>query len=296
MKPQLSGFFFALGAFSLWGVMPVYWKQLQAVQPLEILCHRVVWSCVFLALIISAQKRWGEVRRILATAGEWQKLCLSGGLVGGNWLVFIIAVNSGHVVESSLGYYITPMVNVLIGFLFLGERFNWLQITAVVFASAGIGYSLLAFGDLPIYGLTLAFSFAFYGYARKKIKVAPIPGLFIETMFLLLPALAYIGYRAGFSGSLFLHQADITGWLIGAGVVTSLPLLCFASATRSLRLSTIGILQYLAPTISFVLGVLVYAEAFDQHSLVTFSLIWAGVLLYCVNALLHMSRASGRAS
>ena len=143
MKPQLSGFFFALGAFSLWGVMPVYWKQLQAVPPLEILCHRVVWSCVFLALIISGQNRWGEVRRILATAREWPKLCLSGALVGGNWLVFIIAVNSGHVVESSLGYYITPMVNVLIGFLLLGERFNRLQITAVVFASAGIGYSLL---------------------------------------------------------------------------------------------------------------------------------------------------------
>jgi len=285
MNPQLSGILFGLAAFVAWGFLPAYWKQLHDIAPFEIICHRIVWSCLFLCLIISVQKRWQEVGQIVRDTSNLKKLSCSGLLIGFNWFIYILAVNTEHVVETSLGYYITPMVNVLIGFLLLGEKFNRLQLMAILCALAGVSYSLLAYGDLPLFALTLAFSFAFYGYARKKIQVAPIPGLLVETSALVIPALGYIFYRQIFFGSLFFSDLNISLWLIGAGVATSLPLLWFASAAKKLKLSTVGILQYLAPTIAFTLGVFVYKEPFDWHSAITFALIWLGVFIYCTDSI-----------
>jgi len=285
MNQQLSGVLFGLAAFVTWGFLPAYWKQLQPVAPFEILCHRIIWSCIFLCLIITFQKRWGEVTRIVRNSTNLIKLSCSGLLIGFNWFIYIWAVNTEHVVETSLGYYINPMVNVLIGFLLLGERFNRLQLGAILCALAGVIYSLVAYGDLPLFALTLAFSFAFYGYARKKIEVAPIPGLLVETAVLVVPALGYILYRQFFFESFFLHQPKITFWLIGAGVATSLPLLWFSAAARKLKLSTVGILQYIAPTIAFTLGVFIYREPFGWHNAVTFSLIWLGVFIYCADSI-----------
>ncbi len=285
MSQQLSGILFGLAAFISWGFLPVYWKQLQAVAPFEILCHRIIWSCVFLFLIVSWQKRWVEVGGIIRNRSHVTKLCGSGLLIGFNWFIYIWAVNSGHVVETSLGYYINPMVNVSIGYLLLGERFSRLQLFAILCALLGVGYSLAAFGDLPLFALTLAFSFAFYGYARKKIEVAPIPGLLVETCVLMIPALGYVIYRQLFFHSQFLNHFSLTLWLIGSGVATSLPLLWFSAAARKLKLSTVGILQYIAPSIAFVLGVFVYREPFDWHSAITFGLIWLGVLIYCADSL-----------
>ena len=287
MNQQPSGILFGLAAFVTWGFLPAYWKQLQDVAPLEILCHRIVWSCVFLCLIVSVQKRWQEVRQIVQDSSNLKKLCCSGLLIGFNWFIYIWAVNTEHVVETSLGYYITPMVNVLIGFLLLGEKFNRLQLLAILCALAGVSYSLFAYGDLPFFALTLAFTFAFYGYARKKIQVAPIPGLLVETCVLVIPALGYIFYRQILFGGLFLSELNITFWLIGAGVATSLPLLWFAAAARKLKLSTVGILQYLAPTIAFTLGVFVYREPFDWHNAITFTLIWLGVFIYCAESIMR---------
>lgn len=287
MNPQLSGILFGLAAFVSWGFLPAYWKQLHDVAPFEIICHRIVWSCLFLCLIISVQKRWQEVRLIVRDTSNLKKLACSGLLIGFNWFIYIWAVNTEHVVETSLGYYINPMVNVIIGFLLLGEKFNRLQLMAILCALAGVSYSLFAYGDLPLFALTLAFSFAFYGYARKKNHVAPIPGLLIETCVLVLPALGYIFYRQIFFGSLFFSDLNTTLWLIGAGVVTSLPLLWFASAAKKLKLSTVGILQYLAPTIAFTLGVFVYQEPFDWHSAITFTLIWLGVFIYCADSIMR---------
>jgi len=289
MNSQLSGILFGLAAFITWGILPAYWKQLQAVAPLEILCHRIVWSCIFLCLIISVQKRWFEVRQIVATPSQMVKLFFSGLLIGFNWFVYIWAVNTGHVVETSLGYYINPMVNILIGYLLLAEKFSRLQLTAVLFALAGVIYSLASYGSLPLFALTLAFSFALYGYARKMIQVAPIPGLLVETVVLFLPALGYILYRQFSYESLFLNNPQITLWLIGAGISTSLPLLWFTAATKKLKLSTIGILQYIAPSIAFTLGVFLYKEPFSISNLITFALIWIGVALYCTDAL-HQNR------
>lgn len=285
MNFKLSGLLFGFAAFVSWGFLPVYWKQVTAVQPLEILCHRIVWSCVFLCLIISFQKRWGEVQQIIGDRVMIKRLMLSGLLIGFNWFIYIWAVNTGHVVETSLGYYINPMFNVLIGFLLLGERFNHLQFIAVGCAFIGVAYSLIAYGDLPVFALALAVSFAFYGYARKKINAAPIPGLLVETVVLFIPALGYILYRQISTDSLFLQDTSISMWLFGAGMATSLPLLWFASAAKKLNLSTIGILQYVAPSIAFSLGVFVYKEPFTIHNLITFGFIWSGVVIYTVASL-----------
>lgn len=286
MNQQPAGVLFGLAAFASWGFMAVYWKQMQAVSPFEILCHRVVWSCIFLAVMISLQKRWGEVGGIVKTPAKLKGLILSGFLIGLNWFVFIWAVNSGRVVETSLGYYINPMINVLIGYLLLGETFSRVQWIAVLFALAGVMYSLTAYGALPLFALTLAVSFAFYGYSRKKIQVAPIPGLFIETLVLFVPALAYIVFKLVSGQGYFMKDTALTLWMMGAGVMTSLPLLWFAAAAKRLNLSTIGILQYLSPSIAFVLGVFIYKEAFTRYNLITFACIWAGVALYTWESLI----------
>jgi len=290
MSQQIRGVLFALAAFAAWGFLPAYWKQMQAVSAFEILCHRIVWCCIFLAVIISLQKRWREVCGIVKTPAKLRGLILSGFLIGLNWFVFIWAVNSGRVVETSLGYYINPMINVLIGYLLLGEKLSRFQCLAVFFAMAGVIYSLVAYGALPMFALTLATTFAFYGYSRKKIQAAPIPGLLIETMVLFVPALAYIIFRMIFAGSCFLVNLELTLWMIGAGVVTSLPLLWFAIAAKTLNLSTIGILQYLSPSISFILGVFIYKEAFSYHHLITFGCIWIGVFLYVWESLMKNKR------
>ena len=287
MNRQHISVLFGLAAFLAWGFLPAYWKQLQDVTPFEILCHRIVWSCLFLCMIIGIQKRWAEVTQIVRDPGNRIKLCGSGILIAGNWFIYIWAVNSDHVVETSLGYYISPMVNVAIGFLLLRERFSRLQSSALLFATAGIGYSLIIYGKPPLFALTLAFSFAFYGYARKKISVAPIPGLLVETCVLFFPALGYLFYRQYCSESLFGHQLAISLWLIGSGIVTSLPLLWFAIAAKNLKLSTVGIMQYLAPTIAFALGVFVYQEPFDRHNVVTFIMIWVGVIVFCIDTILR---------
>jgi chloramphenicol-sensitive protein RarD len=290
MNQQLSGVLFGLAAFLAWGFLPAYWKQLQLLAPFEVLCHRIVWSCVFLGMIISRQQRWPEVKGIIRDWDNLKKLCCSSLLIGANWFIYIWAVNSNHVVETSLGYYISPMFNVAIGFLLLKERFSRLQTAALFFAMAGVLYSLATYGSAPLFALALAFSFALYGYARKKIMVAPIPGLLVETSLLFLPALGYIFYRQYFHGSVFGQHPEITFWLIGSGIATSLPLLWFAMAMKTLNLSTVGIMQYLAPTIAFVLGVFVYREPFSLHSAVTFFLIWVGVVVFCFDASLRSTR------
>ncbi|WP_457551223.1 EamA family transporter RarD [Desulfobacula sp.] len=291
MNQQVLGALSAIAAFTAWGFLPAYWKQMQAVTPFEILCHRIVWSCIFLTIIISFQKRWGEVSDIVKTPTKLKGLVLSGFLIGLNWFVYIWAVNSGRVVETSLGYYINPMFNVLIGYFLLGETFGRLQRIAVFFAMTGVVYSLVAYGALPLFALTLATTFAFYGYCRKKIQAAPIPGLLVETMVLFVPAFGYILYRLIWAGSYFIKDLELTLWMIGAGVVTSLPLLWFAAATKRLNLSTIGILQYLAPSIAFILGVFVYKEAFTRHNLITFGFIWIGVVLYIWEPLIRNRRS-----
>jgi chloramphenicol-sensitive protein RarD len=281
---RIYGVVMGLAAFAMWGLLPAYWKQMQAVSAFEILCHRIVWSCIFLTLILTFQKRWTEVQSIFTAPGRGRGLLFSGLLIGVNWFIYIVAVNSNRVVETSLGYYITPMINVVLGYLLLRESFNRMQCLALAFALAGISYSLAAYGTLPVFALSLAISFGFYGYCHKRIQTPAIPGLFVETLVLFVPAAGFILYQIVTRKTFFMTDPALTAWMIGSGVVTSLPLLWFAGAARHLNLSTIGILQYLAPSIAFVLGIFVYNEPFSRHSLITFVCIWTGVILYSVGS------------
>ncbi len=278
-KFSVSGLAFGIIAFVTWGLLPIYWKQMEVIPPFEILCHRIIWSFLFIAIILFQQKRWNEVFETLKNKQNMTKLFLSSLLIGTNWFVYIWAVNSGRVIESSLGYYINPICNILLGFLLLNESLSRWQWISVALVFIGVSYSIFSYGHLPYFALTLAISFSFYGFSRKKINVKPIPALFIETMILVIPSLLYIIYKQS-PESKFLNDTSLTLWLIGSGIATTLPLLWFANATKRLNLSTVGILQYIAPTIGFILGVFVYHEFFNINSLITFIFIWLGVIIY----------------
>lgn len=283
-----AGITAAVAAFFLWGVLPIYWKALLAVESPEILCHRIVWSAVFTALVLLAAGRFQEVRVALASAKSVAMLLLSSVLVSINWGVYIWAVNHEHVVEASMGYYITPLVNVLLGLVFLKDRLRRLQWIAVGFALVGVVVMVADFGKLPWIALTLAFSFGLYGLVRKVAAVKPVPGLFLETLLLSLPAGAYILWQESHGvGGLVTGDTMQVILLIGAGAVTSIPLLLFTFGARRLTLPTIGIAQYLAPTCMFLLGVFLYHEPFGATKLTTFAFIWTGVAVYVADGLIQ---------
>ena len=301
MTPRLAtdsakGFSAALAAFVCWGLLPIYWKGLLGVAPLEILCHRILWSLVFISLVLTAKRRWAEAFAPLSSPRNLLILACSSLCIGGNWLLYIWAVNTGHVVATSLGYYINPLVNVLLGFIFFRERLNGYQYAAIGLAALGVVNSLVSLGEFPWISLTLAVSFGVYGLLRKIASVESLPGLFLETMVLGPASLAYVLYLQWHGTSGFLAGPLPTDLLlIGAGAATSLPLIGFAFGARRLRLSTLGILQYAAPSIAFLLGVFVFKEPFGPENLITFILIWAGLALYTfdsVRALRRQRRAA----
>lgn len=280
-KQRTYGFFSALIAFLLWGLLPIYWKSLITVNPFEILCHRVLWSLVFIAVVLTVMRGWKDTFAPLRSARDIGILALSSLMIGGNWLLYIWAVNTNHVIETSLGYYINPLVNVLLGFVFFRERLKPLQVVAIGLAAVGVANAVIAYGELPWISLTLAVSFAFYGLLRKIANVESLPGLFLETMVLAPLALTYL-LKLEYDGTAaFLTQGmNIDLLLIGAGAATATPLIGFAYGARRLQLTTLGLLQYIAPTIAFCLGVFVYKEHFTPSHLVTFALIWSGLAVY----------------
>jgi chloramphenicol-sensitive protein RarD len=286
-----AGFLAAFAAFLAWGLLPVYWKSLLGVPPLEILCHRILWSLVFIAAILTFKHRWAETFAPLRTPRNLLILSLSSLTIACNWLVYIWAVNNGNVLATSLGYYINPLVNVLFGFVFFRERLNPMQTAAIGLAALGVANSVLGYGEFPWISLTLAVTFACYGLLRKIAAVESLPGLFLETMVLAPAALVYVLYlqAVGTSGFLAGH-ARIDLLLVGAGAATALPLIGFAFGARRLRLTTIGLLQYIAPSIAFGLGVFAYHEPFGPSHLLTFACIWSGLALYTVDSVRAIRR------
>lgn len=284
-----TGFWATLGSFVLWGSLPVYWKALEGIPALEILCHRILWSMAVLMALLAATRRWGEVREALSQKRTAGGLFVSSAFIGINWLIYIWAVNAGHILESSLGYFITPLVNVLFGMVFFHDRLRPIQWCAVGCAFSGVGYQLVRYGSLPWVSLSLAITFGSYGLFRKKLGVGSIPGLFVETLLLALPALAYLAW-IGFRGQNFFGNGPLLRDLLlsCSGMVTSIPLLLFAFGAARISLVTVGLLQYVSPSISFVLGVLVYGEAFDVSRGITFGAIWCGLGLYSLDAIRHM--------
>ncbi len=290
-QQPLSGVFFALTAFLIWGASPVYWKVLGDVPALEIISHRVVWSFVFLLPLLWWQGRWPEFIGVLKMPRIVATLLLTALLVAANWLIYIWAVNHGLVLQASLGYYINPLVNVLLGALFLRERLRRFQYGAVLLASAGVVYLTLSLGQFPWVSLTLAVTFGIYGLIRKIVAVGALVGLLVETALLSLPALIYLGAlhaagTAAFGGA----GLRISFFLTGSALVTALPLLCFSLGARRLSLASLGFLQYVAPSCMFLLGVLVYEEPFSAAQMKTFLMIWAALAIYSADSILFYRR------
>ena len=285
------GILLALAAYFIWGIAPAYFKLIYYVPADEILTHRVIWSFFFMVALISISRQWPQVKRLLKTPKKVFLLALSAVLVGGNWLLFIWAVNNHHMLEASLGYFINPLVNILLGMIFLGERFRRMQWLAVLLAACGVLVQLWTFGSLPIIALGLAFSFAFYGLLRKKIAVDAQTGMLFETLWLLPVAAIYL---FGIADSPTSHMGQ-NSWslnllLMAAGVVTTIPLLCFTGAATRLRLSTLGFFQYIGPTLMFLLAVTFYGEVPGADKMVTFAFIWVALAIFVMDAVYTIRR------
>jgi len=295
-RNSLTGVFYAASAFLLWGLIPVYWKALQAVSALEIVTHRVIWSFFILLALTLAQRRGSELAETLRTPRTLLVLIVTTLLVSVNWLLYIWAINAGYLLQASLGYYITPLVNVLLGMLFLKERLRRPQALAVLLACAAVAFLTVSYGQFPWIALGLAFSFGIYGLIRKVAPVGPLVGLTVETLLLTPIGCAYLIYlERQDAGALFHGDLVLDALLIGTGLVTAFPLLFFNLGARRINLSTLGLMQYIAPSGMFLLAVFVYGEPFTTDQLWTFALIWTALAIYSIDSL-RTYRLVGRTS
>lgn len=274
------------GAFTLWGMLPLYLYPLRAVPATQVIAHRICWSCLFILALMLVRGELGRVSSIFGRPRLLARLAATALLISGNWLVYVWSVAHGYIVESSLGYYINPLVNVLLGVLVLHERLNRTQWAALALAAGAVLFLTLEAGRPPWIALMLAVSFSLYGLVRKMISVDALPGLATETLLLLPLALAYLAVCAlGGSGAFGRAGTPVTLLLVGSGVVTAVPLFLFAYAARALRYSTIGVLQYIGPSLQLLCGVLVFHERFGGARLLGFVLIWSALLLYALDGL-----------
>jgi chloramphenicol-sensitive protein RarD len=264
-----------------WGLVPLYWHQLAAIAAPELIAHRLVWSLLFLAAVLHAHNGWTEVRAALTTRRSVIRNLFSSTLLTINWLVYVWGVNTGHVIECSLGYFLVPLINVALGRLVLHEKLRPAQWAAITCAAAGVTLQLVQLGRLPWIALTLAVTFGSYGLLRKQSPLGPLTGLAVETALLAPLAAAYLLWRYH-TGEGALGRVDLTTHLLvlSSGVVTAIPLLLFAYGARRIRLATLGLLQYIAPTVQFTLGVWVYHEVFTRDRALSFIFIWTGLALY----------------
>lgn len=287
-----QGIGFALGAYFIWGIAPAYFKLVKTVPATEIMTHRVIWSALFMLVLISLSRSWRQVRSVLAQPKKVLLLALTAVTIGGNWLLFIWAVNNQHMLEASLGYFINPLINVVLGMLFLRERFRRLQWLAVALATIGVLVQLWKFGSVPLIALGLALSFAFYGLVRKKIQVDAQSGMLIETLWLFpLAAIYLFGVADTPTSHLSANPLSLNLKLVAAGIVTTIPLMLFAAACTRLRLSTVGFFQYLGPTLMFLLAVLFYGETIMPDKMVTFAFIWLALAVFIFDALVATLRS-----
>ncbi|BCJ87970.1 EamA family transporter RarD [Effusibacillus dendaii] len=275
-----AGYIYAILTYAIWGVLPMYWKLFSEVSAWEILSHRIIWSVVFVLLLAAVLNKRNAIK---AAIPDWKSkglVMISSILISANWVTYIWAVNNGHMVEASLGYYMNPLVSVLLGVFFLRERLRKLQWGAIGLATMGVLILTFSYGHFPWIALSLAFSFGFYGLAKKKVRADTIAGLTLETIVVFPLALIYlIGFEHGGTG-----WHVLSGWqmivLLLSGVATALPLLWFAEATKRLPLSVLGFIQYLSPTITLLLGLFVYHEDFTKTDILSFGLIWIALVVY----------------
>jgi chloramphenicol-sensitive protein RarD len=281
MTPVKKGFLAAMSAFAIWGLFPLYFHPLHEVSAVQVIAHRIVWSCLFVLAWIGLRREFPGLRATLADRSLLWRLAISATLITINWLTYVWGVTHGHVVETSLGYFIGPLVNVLLGVVLLSERLSPAQWAAVTLAVAGVGYLTVMTGSLPWIALTLAFSFATYGLIRKVVKVESLPGLATETLLLVPFAGAYLLWCESAGIGALGHAAPaVDALLVGSGPLTAIALFLFAYGTRLLPYSTVGVLQYITPTLQFICGVFALHEPFERARAVGFGIIWAALLLY----------------
>ena len=293
MRIDRTGVWFAMGAYGLWGIAPIYFKLVGFAEPAEVVAHRVVWSVVVLALVIWLRNLLSDVRAL--NARQLGGLALSGTLISVNWLLFVWAISAERMIDASLGYFINPLVNVLLGVAFFREWLRPAQRVALILAALGVANEVVAVGLVPWVGLVLALSFGLYGAVRKRIGVGAAVGLGLETALVLPLAVGYLLVETlGGRGVMAEGSAGEVALLVAAGPVTVVPLVCFAAAAVRLPLSVLGFFQYLAPSAMFLLAVFVYGEPFRPSQLVSFGCIWLALLIFSGEALYHQRRLSRR--
>lgn len=286
----------AASAFTLWGLFPIYLHALSSVPPLQVIAHRVVWSCVFLLGWLLLRGELGRLSLVLGRPALLARLALTALLISTNWLVYVWSVAHNHIVDTSLGYYINPLVNIVLGVFLLRERLNRAQWVAVGLAALAVLYLALLAGRPPWIACILALSFSLYGLVRKVISVDALPGLTIETLLLMPLSAAYLGWcQWTGSGALLTHGSGIAALLIGSGLVTAIPLFLFAYGARALPYSTLGVLQYIAPSLQLMCGVVLFHESFGPALAAGFALIWAALLIYAADGLWR-AHAAARAA
>ncbi|MCP4117375.1 MAG: EamA family transporter RarD [Desulfobacteraceae bacterium] len=287
-----QGYAFLVTAYTIWGLSPAYWKCLAQVPALELLLHRTVWSFVFLMALVVLRKKTSELTLALTSPRTLLSLLGSTLILAFNWFLFIWSVNNGHVLQTSLGYYINPLIMVLLAMLFLKERLTPLKWLALLVATAGVVYYAVGLGRFPWIALALAVSFGFYSLFHKITRVTSVTGICVETLLLTLPAMAYLIFlNTQGRGAMFAMGTGTDLMLLGTTLVTALPLLLFTMGARKVPLATVGFMQYMAPTMSFMLAVFVFDEPFSSKQLVTFVMIWAALALYSADSLFMMRRA-----
>ncbi|MBL0371192.1 EamA family transporter RarD [Rhizobium sp. KVB221] len=281
-EDTLPGFLFALTAYLLWGVLPLYLHEVGHIPAAEVVAHRIIWSLPIAGLVLVAIGRTADVRKAIMNPAMLGMACITAAFVTVNWSIYVYAIGSGHALEGALGYYINPLISVVIGALLLGERLRGPQMIAIGLAAIAVAILAYDAGGLPWISLGLAFSWGFYAYFRKTLPIGPNQGFFLEVLILTIPALAYIIYAESTGSGHFLTglSNNDTWLLLFSGVATAVPLMIYANGAKRLKLSTIGIMQYIAPTMVFVIAVFVFDEPFGNTKLVAFCLIWAALAVY----------------
>lgn len=278
----IGGISATFGAYGLWGMLPVYWKQLKNIPADEIIAHRIIWSLAFMLLIMIARGTLSNAKKVFQGWRACVGIILSSILITANWTIYIWAVNSGHILDTSMGYYINPIMSVLLGALILGERLGWEGLTALTLAILGVGLMLFKSGDIPWIALLLAITFAFYGLLKKKLPIGAEEGLFLETLVASPFAIAYLFYLNAFTsrGATVNADGNTIILLLLVGIVTAAPLLLFGIGVRLTDLAIVGFIQYVSPTITLILGLCVYHEQLSEEKLAAFGLIWLGLVIF----------------
>ncbi|RAL20849.1 EamA family transporter RarD [Thermoflavimicrobium daqui] len=284
-KDMKSGILYTFIAYASWGLLPIYWKLLDSYSSQEILAHRIFWSFIFVSVLLIFKKRWQNLKEFIKDKKRLFFIFLCGVLISVNWFIYIWAVNHGHLIEASLGYYINPLISIFLGTIILREQLNGWQKVAIGFAGIGVAVLTFSYGSFPWIALCLALSFAFYGLVKKIVNADAITGLALETFIMVPLALGYLLYIELYqgTGSFISSPLSLILLAIGSGVITAMPLLWFAMGAKVVPLSIIGIMQYLSPTINLLLGVLLYKESFTKTHFISFSFIWLGLILFSLS-------------